>query len=176
MAIVLSGELGAGKSAASVYISDAFGFERLSFVEAIWKPILRERGIEPTRSALQTLGIELVSTTGIPGLVDQLLASRKSNRVVIDDARRPDVVEAIRARIDNVFHVHILSSFDTRYKRLVVRDGVRSEEEQHLAESVETELTIASMQSIADAVIANDATLPDYQSRITKVLDEAHFS
>lgn len=170
-AVVVSGGLGAGKTTAATYMCDKHGFEHLSFVDRIWLPILAERGIEATRSSLQTLGIELVERIGINGLVDQLLEGRRTSKVVIDDARRPDVVEAIRARIPKVFHVHVEADFETRYPRLERRDGVTSRQEQAAAELVATETTIESMAPIADEVVVNRGSQADFERAIDEVLE-----
>jgi len=170
-AIVVSGELGAGKTVAAKYFEREHGFEHLSFVDRIWMPILAERGIDPTRAALQELGIELIADVGVEGLVDQLLQSR----LVIDDARRSDVLESLRSKVERLLHIHILAPFDARFPRLVVRDGVSNEEEQRLAEQVSTELTIPALEAIADIVIRNDSTAEAYQIRLNRALLESDF-
>ena len=174
-AIVVSGELGAGKTVAAKYFEREHGFEHLSFVDRIWMPILAERGIDPTRAALQELGIELIADVGVEGLVDQLLQSRETDRFVIDDARRSDVLESLRSKVERLLHIHILAPFDARFPRLVVRDGVSNEEEQRLAEQVSTELTIPALEAIADIVIRNDSTAEAYQIRLNRALLESDF-
>jgi dephospho-CoA kinase len=174
-AIVVSGELGAGKTFAAEYFESVHGFEHLSFVDRIWKPILAERGIEPTRAALQELGIELITEVGVDGLVDQLLFSRKTDRFVIDDARRTEVLDSLRSKPGRLLHLHILAPFDARFPRLVVRDGVKSEDEQRRAEQVSTELTIPELETIADVVIRNDSTTEDYKKGLNRALMEFGF-
>lgn len=169
-AIVVSGELGAGKSTAAKYLASSSGFEHLSFVERLWLPVLAERGIEPSRHSLQQLGIELVERVGIERLVDQLMATRNSTKVVIDDARRRDVVDRLRELVDVLVHVHLVADFDTRFPRLVERDGVRSESEQRRAETVSTETTIADLQPIADHVIHNTGSLEDLYARLDSIV------
>ena len=173
--IVVSGELGAGKTFAAEYFQREHGFEHLSFVDRIWKPILAERGIDPTRAALQELGIELITNVGVDGLVDQLLRSRETDRIVIDDARRTEVLECLRAKLDRLLHIHILAPFDARFPRLVVRDGVQNEDEQRLAEQVSTELTIPALEAIADAVIRNDSSVENYEVQLNGALKEFGF-
>jgi cytidylate kinase len=171
-AVVLSGQLGAGKTTAARYLSSNHRFEHLSFVERIWEPILRDRGLPKNRSSLQTLGIELMAELGPSGLVDALLAYQTSNRIVIDDARRTDVVQLIRIQRPNLTHVHLLADFDTRFPRLQLRDGVATVAEQVAAEGVETETTIGDLERVADHVIPNGGDLDRLFERLDLVVAE----
>lgn len=171
-AVVVSGELGAGKTFAAEYFERVHGFEHLSFVDRIWKPILAERGISPSRSALQALGMELITEVGVNRVVDQLLSFRTADRIVIDDARRTDVLNSLRSKLDRLVHVHILAPFDARFPRLVVRDGIMSEEEQRRAEQVLTELTIPELETIADVIIRNNSTIANYEMLLNRAFAE----
>lgn len=170
VAVVLSGELGAGKTTAARHLADTHHFEHLSFVERIWLPVLRERGIAPSRSSLQVLGIELMSDLGPRGLVDKLLSFQTTSRIVIDDARRVDVVEYLRSQRPRLTHIHLLADFAIRFPRLQERDGVASVSEQLAAEQVETEVTITELESVADHVVLNDGELTRLLARLDQVV------
>lgn len=167
--VVLSGELGAGKTTAALYLVESLGFEHLSFVDRIWLPILNERGLPPTRANLQVLGVELMETVGPVELVRQLLATARQPRGVIDDARRVDVVEAIRRQADRpVRHIHLRADFGTRYPRLQARDGVRSEAEQRETEAFATEVTISQLEPIAEHVVDNVGSMTDLHRALSQ--------
>lgn len=167
---IISGSLGAGKTTAASYISQKYGYQHLSFVGEIWKPILRERGLEINRENLQSLGIELMNSIGPTKIVEILLDKAiPYNRIVIDDVRRKDVVEIIKELSLDVFLVYINVDFKTRYPRLVKRDKIKSEEEQLKAEAVETETAIPELKSIANYIINNSGNLNSFYAS----LDEA---
>lgn len=147
---IISGSLGAGKTTAASYISKKYGYQHLSFVDEIWKPILIERGLEINRENLQSLGIELMSS--------------------IDDVRRKDVVEIIREFTLDVFLVYIDVDFKTRYPRLVKRDKVKSEEEQLKSEAVETETTVPELKPIANYIIINSGSLNSFYASIDEAI------
>lgn len=169
-AFIISGSLGAGKTTAAAYISKKYGYQHLSFVEEIWKPILRERRLEINRSNLQQLGIELMNTKGPMKIVETLLDKAiPNNWILIDDVRRKDVVEIIKSLSLSVFLVYIDVDFNIRFPRLVERDNIKSEEEQLKAETVETETTIPELKQIANHIIINSGDLNTFYNS----LDEA---
>lgn len=160
--VVLSGELGAGKTTAARYLVESLGYEHLSFVDRLWLPILDERQLDATRENLQVLGLELIESVGAAELVRQLLALSSQPFSVIDDARRVDVVEEIRRQATRpVCHIHLRAGFDTRFPRLQARDGVASEAQQRATERFATEVTIGELEPIADYVVDNVGTVDD---------------
>jgi dephospho-CoA kinase len=170
-AIILTGDLGAGKSTAAHYIATRYRYQHLSFVEKIWKPLLQQRNLPFTRSNLQLLGIELMNNKGPQEIVQLLLHQADPNRdIVIDDVRRKDVVEIFKEKCNKIFVIYLQADFETRYIRLVERDNVKSRKEQQQAEQVETETTIHELEGIADIVIKNVGNINDFY----KQLDEAH--
>lgn len=176
--LIISGSLGAGKSTAASYISKKNGYLQLSFVEELWKPILRERKFEINRANLQTLGIELMNDPGPRKLVELLMDKALNfNRVVIDDVRRKDVYYIINEICLNTFLIYIDADFNTRYPRLVTRDNIKSEEEQLRAESVETETTIPELKIHANLIINNTGNQEDFYRSLDAAIQiaENHF-
>lgn len=169
-AIILSGDLGSGKTTAARFIRDKYGFQHLSFVEEIWKPILIERKLEFTRSNLQELGIELINTLGYEKLVDILLSHASSKYIVIDDVRRVDVFKYIESICLRATLIYLDADFETRFPRLVMRDNVKSIAEQKQAELVETETTIKQLREIANYIIINSGSLEIFQKAIDSIL------
>lgn len=160
---ILSGSLGAGKTTAASYISQKYTYQHLSFVDEIWKPILRERKLEINRTNLQLLGVELMNTLGPTKIVKTLLdKATPYKRILIDDIRRKDIVEIIKGLSLDVFLVYIDVDFNTRYPRLVKRDKINSEEEQLKAEAFETEIAIPELKSIANYIINNSGDINSF--------------
>lgn len=169
---VITGSLGAGKTTAASYISQKYGYQHLSFVDEIWKPILAERKIEVSRVNLQKLGIELMSNWGPEKIVCTLLAKADPTKTIImDDVRRLDVVDIIRKHCRKVFLVYIDADFDMRYPRLVKRDNISSMEEQRQAESVETETTIIDIKNHADYIILNHGDINLFYSDLDATVE-----
>lgn len=172
IALILCGGLGAGKSHAARYIEEKYGFLHLSFVDKIWKPILQERSLAFNRENLQQLGIELITTLGPEALVDQLLASEElPSRIVIDDVRRKDVAEIIRSKTRSTMVAYIESSLDSRFPRLVIRDGVVSKDQQVEVEQVATETTIPELRSIADIIILNEGGVEGFEKQLDQLAE-----
>lgn len=170
-AIILSGSLGAGKSTAAKYLSQKSNYQHLSFVNEIWKPILIERGLEINRSNLQTLGIELMNKLGFEKIVELLLERAIPEKVIIiDDARRKDVVLKIKELCIDSFLIYVDADFNIRFPRLVKRDNVRNEQEQKNAESIETETTIPELKDIADIIIYNSSNLDSFYTDIDNAI------
>ena len=170
--IIMAGSLGAGKTTAAKYVSKKYGFQHLSFVEEIWKPILNARKQEINRENLQKLGIELMEKIGPRKIVEDLLKKALPNKtILIDDVRRKEVVEIIKQHCSNVFLIYIEADFSTRYPRLVERDKIKNEEEQLKAEKVETELTIPELKLIADYIINNNENINSFYLNIDNVIN-----
>jgi dephospho-CoA kinase len=170
--IVLTGKIGAGKSTAARHLATRYGVKPLSFVELIWKPILKERGIPPTRENLQLLGIELMRRRGPEALVGELMSSIRADDAAwfcIDDVRTTTVYSAIKLLRPTSVLVFIAASFDARLRRVMSRDGVRSADEQKRAELVETETGIPELKLAADFVISNNGDQSTLEASIDLV-------
>jgi hypothetical protein len=141
-------------------LASRYGVKALSFVELIWKPILRERGVSPTRHNLQLLGLELMRDRGPESLVGELMSIidpvDESDCFCIDDVRTESVYSAIKSEQPASVLVFIEASFDSRLPRVMRRDGIGGAEEQKSAELVGTELGIADLRASADLVIVNE--------------------
>lgn len=167
--LVIAGQIGAGKSTAAAYLESTHGIRHLSFVDMIWKPILAEREIPATRRNLQLLGVELLRDVGPEGLVNQLIVMCDNQSwATIDDVRTPSVHDLIVKKAPGSSLLFLDTSFESRFPRLVVRDGVRDEDEQREAESFPTETEIEILRRNARWVIRND----DHQRALHRALDE----
>ena len=172
-ALIISGNLGSGKTTAAKYISRKYGYQHLSFVEEIWKPILSKRGMECNRKNLQELGVELMKNPGPEKIVKKLLNKAiPQKEVIIDDVRRSDIVLIFKNLCSSVFLVYIESDFQIRYPRLVIRNGVKSKEEQINAEKVETETTILELKEIANIVIVNESGIENLYQELDRVVEK----
>jgi dephospho-CoA kinase len=166
--IVVAGQIGAGKSTAAKHFESAFAVRHMSFVDVIWLPILERRGLAPTRRNLQILGLELMREMGPEGLVGELLRSCPDETwCSVDDVRTPIVLDHIESRAPGSCLLFLETPFESRFPRLVDRDGVNSEQEQREAESFPTERDIESLRPRARWVVSNDGS----QSGLHESLD-----
>lgn len=170
--IVFSGSIGAGKTTASKYIIEKYGCAHLSYVDLIWKPILKERNISVTRESLQDLGDELREKYGIRELAKKIIPFIPENAsVVIDDVRHPDAYSALKESLEKqIFLVYIKSDANVRVPRLKIRDNLHSYEELIQIEQRKTEITISELEHLADFIIVNEGELSTFYKRIDECI------
>lgn len=170
--IVFSGRIGAGKTTASRYLIEKYGYVHLSYVDLIWKPILAERNISVTRESLQDLGDELREKYGIRNLAKKIFPFIPEDApVVIDDVRHPDAYGALKECLEQqVFLIYIKSDAEARVPRLKIRDNLQSYEELAQIEQRKTETTINELEHLADFVIVNENELGAFYKKIDECI------
>ncbi len=155
--IGLSGSIGAGKTTAGRFLeSRGFRYGRFSMVLA---DILRQRGIEPTRHALQALGEEVNRGAKQRWLGTQLLRMlQDSGDLVIDGLRHPEDHALLAETFGPSFiHVHIDVPPELLMSRHV-ESGANSDE-LRAALSHPVEANVPAMSSLARVRITNNKSL-----------------
>lgn len=170
-AFVIAGEIGAGKSTVSRIMVRNHGFQQLSYVDLIWKPILDRRGLPHTRHNLQELGAELLRSHGPVELARKILPYvPESESFVIDDVRTLEVFHTLKDAIPELTLVYVNVSDEVRRKRAIQRDG-GTMREQIVAESFPTEREIPELQGLSDIQIMNDGEIGALEQQIQNIVD-----
>lgn len=165
--IGLSGPLAAGKTTTSEYFkARGYHYGRYSQVVA---DILKERGGEMTREALQNLGEELHNSPGQRWLGHQLISRLpKEGDIVIDGIRFPEDRALLIETFGPAFYqIHLLASPDIRKSRFEQREATSIPFEK--AEAHHVESSIESLSELADASIRNEDDLENLENEIGKL-------
>ena len=164
--IGLSGSIASGKTTLGRQLKESgFEYTRFSLVLA---DILRDRGIEPSRDALQKIGIEINQNPGQRWLCKQVIQrSRFNKNLVIDGLRFLEDRAFLVERFGSSFlHIHLDIPERIRLERYISRGGTR--DEFFAAESRSTEANMKQLASFAHIVISDDR---DLTSRIPEILE-----
>jgi uncharacterized protein YprB with RNaseH-like and TPR domain/predicted nuclease with RNAse H fold/dephospho-CoA kinase len=153
--IGLSGQIASGKTTAGKYLETCgFHYVRFSLVLA---DILQERGIEPTREALQSLGHEINSQPGKQRWLCEELLRRlpATGDVVIDGLRFLEDYSSLFEAFGSEFtHIHIKASKADRMNRYISNGSSKTEFLKASEHNVEAGIT--KLERTASHVIIND--------------------
>ncbi|MGK7894869.1 MAG: ribonuclease H-like domain-containing protein [Xenococcus sp. (in: cyanobacteria)] len=164
--IGLTGSIASGKTTLGRQLKKSgFEYTRFSLVLA---DILRDRGIEPSRNALQKIGIEINQNPGQRWLCKQVIQRARLNKnLVIDGLRFLEDRAFLVERFGSSFlHIHLDIPERIRLERYISRGGTR--DEFFAAESRSTEANMKQLASFAHIVISDDR---DLTSRIPEILE-----
>ena len=162
--IGLSGQIGAGKTTAGRFLeSQGFRYGRFSMVLA---DILRQRGIEPARQALQALGEEVNRGAKQRWLGTQLLRMLPdSGDLVIDGLRHPeDHALLVESFGPSFIHIHIDVPRELLLSRHVESGG--RTEELRAALSHPVEINVPTISSLAHVRITNNTSLDNFFTQL----------
>ena len=153
--VALAGPVCSGKTTLASALSETLAAEVVS-ARSLVAQAAEQAGGEVTRESLQEIGRELERSTGGGWLADAAAACR-SGRVVIDSARTPAQVRAVRDLPGSALVVYLTASLDERRKRFLQRsdplDGGRRFEQVLAGELSDS---IEEVASIADLVLDTD--------------------
>ena len=166
--IGLSGPIAAGKTTAGELLkSKNFRYGRFSLVLA---DILQDRGITPTRRALQQLGEEVNKSPGQRWLCQALIRKlpQKGN-LVIDGLRFPDDHALLVETFGPSFcHIYVAAPSSVRQERFVSLGGTQKQFAKTNAHPVEAD--VDKLASLAHVVVENTHSVESFISRITEVV------
>ncbi len=156
--IGFSGPIGAGKTTAAHYLRDHLDYEYTRY-SLVLKHLLIEKGEEPTRSALQEIGLSVHKNEGQYWLSKKLLEHLKSDsKIVIDGLRFPEDVAFWREMCGPAFlHCYIDCTEQERAARIQKASG----EDLPLSRSSshEVESAVNNLRGLADIVVDNNSSV-----------------
>jgi adenylate kinase family enzyme len=129
--------MGAGKSTLARALSDALGVPRISFGEYI-RSVLRQRGIQESRTALQGLGESLVEDDA-RGFTTAVLSGLWKEGAVVDGIRHVEVLQAIRDTAAPLPVVLVYVDVDEAVRKQRLAERGMSPEEIDAADAHSTE-------------------------------------
>lgn len=183
MIIGLTGKNGAGKGVAAEFLKKS-GFTAYSLSDMIREDI-KKRGFNVTREALIETGKRLREEGGASVLADLALAKLDIDKnYVIDSIRNPAEVKSLKRRKDFLL-LCIEAEQRLRFERNKLRgrendptdfkEFVRLEEKELVSDDPAGQQLLATA-ALADRVVENNDTIPEFESKIKTIVLEAVMS
>ena len=176
MIIGLTGTNGAGKTVTADYLQTK-GFHFHSLSDEI-REELSSQGREANRENLIETGNALRREYGPAVLAERVKTRLRPDRnYVIDSIRNPYEVDALRMTSEFKL-LHLDAPRRVRYERVVARGGPRTpasweefveQEEREMASADATNQQLRATWEKADAVLNNDGTMQELESRIDTI-------
>jgi uncharacterized protein YprB with RNaseH-like and TPR domain/predicted nuclease with RNAse H fold/dephospho-CoA kinase len=165
----LSGPIAAGKTTAGNFLkSRGFYYGRFSMV---LEDLLRERGLQVSRQALQQIGEE-VNKNGKQRWLCKKLVQMLPNEenLAIDGLRHPEDHAFLTETFGHAFlHIHIVSPENTRLGRYIIDGGTK--EEFIEANSHQVESNVPKLSSLARIVLDNASDMGSFKNKISNTVD-----
>lgn len=169
--VLLSGEIGSGKSTLCTHLEQRFGFHVLK-TKAVMQRLAQEssrKGIESNRVAMQSFGQRLDRQTNgrwVETALTKFLRTipETSTGVVVDAVRIRDQIRIIRkAYGDSVSHVHLTASELALAERYKARtdSGLRELSKYSEVKESTTEAAVHKLAKIADIVVDTELCTPE---------------
>ncbi len=158
--IGISGPLAAGKTTAAETLKQQ-GLVYARYSQVI-EQIVRDRGLEPSRTTLQDEGQQVHNQLGQRWLGRALISRLPQGSAwVIDGLRFPEDHAFWTELFGPAFiHIHVSAPADERWRRYVARGGSRSEFEKAEAHDVESQ--VARLENTARYVVDNTHDLETF--------------
>jgi len=176
LVIALAGEIASGKGTVSEYLAQRYGAVEYKFSD-ILKDILNRVHLDKNRENFTKLSIGLRKYYGQDILAFALAEDIKNSNdkiIVVDGVRRPEDLKYLR-ELDNFVFVFITADPKVRYERLIHRDEKQDDQTKTFEQfkedaKLETEQTIAQLESVADVIIDNGGALKELYAQVDKIV------
>ena len=167
--IGLSGPLAAGKTTAARAL-ESLGIHYGRYSQVIER-IVCEKGIEPSRDALQAEGQRVHRKLGQRWLGRQLISNLpRSDNWIIDGMRFPeDHAFLVELFGPGFIHVHISAPQEERRRRYIARGGSAAEFEHAEIHTVESQ--VGHMEGLARIVIDNNASQETFLNTLQTLIN-----
>src|SRR5436190_3609389 len=164
--VLLSGEIGSGKSTLGELLATHYGFHCLRTKEAIME--LKKRKTLPQRASLMDSGEKLdreTNGTWVRNFFQEEIL--KHDRLVVDSVRISEQIIAFRESYGlNVYHIHLFASPESLEKRFIEREKNLGKSKSDIlseykkAKSNKTEKNVSDLKANADVMIHTDRNRP----------------
>lgn len=167
--ICLAGKICSGKSTYSNIILESFNFPVLSFGKYL-VTYSKDNNLPTTRSALQDLGNELISTNASV-FFDNVLgyANVTDGNFIIEGVRHKVILEEMKRKSKKVLLIFIEAPLEIRYQRFLQRkkegDPEINFEKFIEIDSHEVEAETETLKAMADVIIDSSVILDDIRKK-----------
>lgn len=164
----MSGAVATGKTTAAEYLSGR-GYSYVRYSQVL-QNILKEKGVKPTRSALQNIGWKIHEEKGQRWFGKQVV-NLINNQVcgVIDGLRFPDDhALMIETYGPSFLHIHLTSDLEEQQKRVLARESEDVAFDQVTSHPVEKQIN--QLEKIAHHTIVNDGATTDLYQQLDTIL------
>jgi dephospho-CoA kinase len=173
LAIGLVAPPGSGKTTLSAELAATLGWPRVSFGDYV-RSVADEKGLPPSREALQDLGAALIAA-GWDEFVRAVLGQARRGEdqgIVIDGIRHHMAIATLRTAVAplRLCIVYLDASDVTRLGRLTER-GVADSSELARIDSHSTELEVHELGSIADIRVVSEGQVSDTRDAILQQVE-----
>jgi len=164
--IGFSGPIAAGKTTAGCFLrSKEFHYRRFS---QVLENLLQDRGIVPSRQALQEVGEEVNKNQGQRWLCNKLLEMLPDQGdLVIDGLRFPEDHAFLAEKFGPAFlNIYIDAPEEVRLRRYVSQGFDKAEFINGISHSVE--LKVTRLSTLAHIVVENISSIKSFEAEITR--------
>jgi len=163
-----SGHIGSGKTTAAIWMENNKGYRRVRYSD-ILSNILKKRGEQPTRSALQALGWEVHNGLGQRWLGKALVElAGDAAKIVVDGIRFPEDIAFLREIYGPGFvHCHVVCSQTIRSERTCERQ-LEDIPPSHVS-CHRVELCVDKLREMADVIILNQEDMSAYHRKLDQI-------
>jgi dephospho-CoA kinase len=157
----ISGPIRAGKTTVSDYISNKYGYTRITNSE-ILSSILNKLDTPVTRESLRKLGESMLSILGNDILAKSLADRTNDFPIVVDGIRYLDEIKYYRSKV-NFYLISVSADENLRLNRAMLsnsnKDNFNTIEEFKTLSTSRSELEIYSIKEESDIIIENNSSL-----------------
>lgn len=173
-AIMVTGQIGSGKSTVAAFVSSNCSLQLVSFGEFI-RYIALESGLPATRKSLQELGDKTFRELGAQDFLQKALhlaGVGQSDSVVLDGVRHLEIMREIRSTAQESLAIYLNVCQEKRFWRHRSRLGCRmSFREFQAADNHAVETEVGTLAEHCDLVIDASQPLVDVKRNLLCELD-----
>jgi len=169
------GPIRAGKTTASAYLTEHFGYKTASNSELL-KQIAVGLEIIPDRTNLKRLGDAIFNVLGNETLARYRVSKKDDFPIVVDGIRYPEEIK-VYSQIPSFKLLAITAQDDNRYDRAMAlahrdKDSYISPEAFRSLSEARSEASLPSLFAVAHCLIVNDKDIEDLKTSIDSIMEQ----